>query len=269
MADVAIAEITATIQRLALLAYVDERTGLENRNALKQEMHAFASSPHAVMFVDLAGFKEINDKYSHEAGDAALRHVGTALLTLAKKHDAKVYRYGGDEFVTVVPVQRADVLADDAFASLSAMSFRYEEQTLTVGATLGLCVPSAPEHIELLIQRAEKACAVGKFDLHGAVTRWRPQLESIKLESHRKRCDRCKATTTVLHRVHPSSLHAPRDCGSCGASFATSVAAESWTTRTTRKIQDLSRRVQRAVRAGSRAFSDSDGIRPGQPTDQP
>jgi len=252
-----IPDITATIELLARLAYVDERTGLENRNALKQEMQSFAESPHAVMFVDLAGFKEINDRHSHEAGDAALRHVGSVLLTLAREQGAKAYRYGGDEFVAVVPTARADDFAGAAIAALTAMTFTFETHALTVGATLGFCVPSAPEHIDLLIKRAEKACAVGKYEGVGGVTRWAPALQSIELASNRKRSDACKATTTVVHRVEAASLQTPRACGSCGLAFTpASEAPDTCTARAARRLRELPRRLRRAARAAAAAFSE-------------
>ena len=90
---------------LAFHAYHDTLTGLPNRAYLMRELErALASSrdePLAVMFIDLDGFKSINDTLGHEAGDTFLRAVATSLRSSVRERDT-VSRFGGDEFVVVV-----------------------------------------------------------------------------------------------------------------------------------------------------------------------
>jgi diguanylate cyclase (GGDEF)-like protein len=84
----------------------DPLTGLANRALLDDRLeHALASSRRtneriAVLFIDLDGFKEINDKDGHEAGDRALRAAARRILAAVRPSDT-VARWGGDEFVLV------------------------------------------------------------------------------------------------------------------------------------------------------------------------
>lgn len=92
-------------RNLAFHAYHDTLTGLPNRAFLMQELEHALSGPGdeslAVMFIDLDGFKSINDTLGHEAGDTFLRAVATSLRSSVRDRDT-VSRFGGDEFVVVV-----------------------------------------------------------------------------------------------------------------------------------------------------------------------
>ena len=86
-------------------AYHDTLTGLPNRAFLMHELEEALKEPRdsmlAVMFIDLDGFKSINDTLGHEAGDTFLRAVATSLRSSVRERDT-VSRFGGDEFVVVV-----------------------------------------------------------------------------------------------------------------------------------------------------------------------
>ncbi|HEU0086488.1 MAG TPA: GGDEF domain-containing protein, partial [Pseudonocardiaceae bacterium] len=92
---------TVTAQALS-----DPLTGLPNRRALDQQLRQALSSPASlpcsVALVDLDGFKDVNDRYSHATGDEVLRAVAGALRS-ALRADDMVARYGGDEFVVLFP----------------------------------------------------------------------------------------------------------------------------------------------------------------------
>jgi len=90
---------------LAFHAYHDTLTGLPNRAYVMRELEQALAAPEtaslAVMFIDLDGFKAINDTLGHEAGDVFLRAVATSLRSSVRARDI-VSRFGGDEFVVVV-----------------------------------------------------------------------------------------------------------------------------------------------------------------------
>ena len=88
----------ALLQQMSL---TDALTGLRNRMALQQDFESYAGSAVTVMMLDVNAFKVINDTYGHEAGDRVLKETGTLLAdTFGKEY---CYRYGGDEFLVMVP----------------------------------------------------------------------------------------------------------------------------------------------------------------------
>jgi two-component system cell cycle response regulator len=87
-------------------AFQDPLTGLPNRRALDDRLEALAASPDnhplALALVDLDGFKEVNDQFSHAEGDDVLRVVASTVRDALRGGDM-VARYGGDEFVVLLP----------------------------------------------------------------------------------------------------------------------------------------------------------------------
>jgi diguanylate cyclase (GGDEF)-like protein len=103
-----VALLQRMVTRERRFAYHDELTGLPNRRLLldryKQAV-ALAARQHrlvALLFLDLDGFKAINDTYGHAAGDAILHQVGARLQASIRASDTAC-RYGGDEFVVLLP----------------------------------------------------------------------------------------------------------------------------------------------------------------------
>src|SRR5699024_4025486 len=84
----------------------DPLTGMPNRRALDEQLRNLASStsahPLAVALVDLDGFKDVNDRHSHAEGDDVLRVVASTLRDTLRSDDV-VSRYGGDEFIVLLP----------------------------------------------------------------------------------------------------------------------------------------------------------------------
>ena len=97
------------IEREYRAARIDELTGLLNRRAilevLREKVETSAESPPSVLFLDLDGFKGINDAHGHAAGDALLVEVARRLCTAVRSGDI-VGRLGGDEFLAICPTGR-------------------------------------------------------------------------------------------------------------------------------------------------------------------
>ncbi|HEX4010659.1 MAG TPA: EAL domain-containing protein [Solirubrobacteraceae bacterium] len=131
-------------------AITDHLTGLANRRRLFQALdalfeHATADRPPmALLFIDLNGFKRINDAFGHPVGDEILEQVG-ARFTRALRHDDLLARVGGDEFAAVL----VDADAPEALAAADRLSasltepFQLSAVTATIGASIGIAV--APE----------------------------------------------------------------------------------------------------------------------------
>ena len=141
----ALAESQAREQAASRLAAHDALTGLPNRRAFSQQyglvlqQHAREAHLLCVLFIDLDGFKTINDEMGHAAGDALLQVVGQRLAH-GMRHDDFVGRLGGDEFVCLLPnlQSRAQgrVLADKLVEAIGAPC-RVGGLTVRVGATVG------------------------------------------------------------------------------------------------------------------------------------
>ncbi len=110
---------------LARLALTDPLTGLYNRHALTEHIgqyrNANPASPVGIVYVDLDGFKRVNDTHGHSTGDAVLLHAGQLLAQTIEPPDS-AYRMGGDEFVVLcLDAANKDVkaLADTIRATLT------------------------------------------------------------------------------------------------------------------------------------------------------
>jgi len=124
---------------VAAQALQDPLTGLPNRRALDLRLREISTSangqPCAIALIDLDRFKAVNDARSHAAGDAVLRAVASSLRTALRAQDL-VVRYGGDEFVVVLPATTLPV----AQAVLTRATQAVAELPLDTGAGVTMSV---------------------------------------------------------------------------------------------------------------------------------
>ena len=129
-----VAELRAVNAQLAASSRTDHLTGLPNRRLLIEELESLigrsARSRTAVLvaFIDLDGFKAINDAHGHQSGDAFLRAIAERLTAVLRSGDM-LARLGGDEFVVIGP---GPALGQDASAAVAALGARLAD--CTVGA---------------------------------------------------------------------------------------------------------------------------------------
>ena len=117
-----------------------------------------ARGPHALFFVDLDGFKTVNDRFGHREGDALLVAVGAALQAAVRAEDA-VGRFGGDEFLVLAPVHDADGAHALALHMLAAVRGVAEHGPLAgvVSASIGYALaPGDARHPLNLLQLADE-----------------------------------------------------------------------------------------------------------------
>ncbi|WP_264064457.1 sensor domain-containing protein [Mycolicibacterium hippocampi] len=145
---------------LARMAVTDPLTGLNNRHALEEcvrhHRDTELGASVGIIFVDLDGFKEVNDAHGHMAGDAVLIEAATRLAAVVPA-PASVYRLGGDEFVVVVPSAESETVVSRLATLLGeAMDGRYEAAVVpvTLAASVGSTYGPAAE-IERLLRIAD------------------------------------------------------------------------------------------------------------------
>ena len=153
-------------EMLESLALNDPLTGLANRRLLAERMsmalvHARRSkSGMAVVYLDLDGFKQINDTLGHGAGDVLLQTVATRLLATVREEDT-VARPGGDEFIVALwDVSGTDGAATAASKMIEAVSQPYDLEGHSVNITTSAGVAIYPVHgedAETLMKSADLA----------------------------------------------------------------------------------------------------------------
>jgi diguanylate cyclase len=147
---------------LEALAYRDPLTGLWNRRAYDDRMHDLAdagSFPVAALMLDVDSFKGINDTHGHEAGDRALIGVGRAILQSIRPDDFAA-RFGGDEFVVLLPGLDGDGAEQLAERIRAAVESRTEEPAITVSvgvAELGEDTRATSLSVDGALYRAKEA----------------------------------------------------------------------------------------------------------------
>ena len=140
----AVEELRRSREALAHQAYHDPLTGLANRarfqERLRRALGGDRATRAAVLMVDLDGFKDVNDRLGHAAGDRLLTAVAERLLDATRGRDT-VARLGGDEFAILLEnvdrVRDAEIVAERVVRALGA-SFDMESTRAHVGASVGV-----------------------------------------------------------------------------------------------------------------------------------
>jgi diguanylate cyclase (GGDEF)-like protein/PAS domain S-box-containing protein len=177
-----------TSRQMSHLAQHDALTGLPNRLLLNDrlaEAIALAHRRHkplAVLFLDVDGFKAINDSLGHATADRVLQSVAARLSGALRQSDT-VCRYGGDEFVIVLPeIERSEDAAFVATKLLQAVARPHSVDAHDVTVTASVGVSLYPDHgwdAETLIAHADaamydaKRIGVGAYRLSSALSGWR------------------------------------------------------------------------------------------------
>jgi diguanylate cyclase (GGDEF)-like protein len=175
------------------LADRDGLTGLYNRRRMLELLDAAileaAGQPVGLLFIDLNGFKAINDEYGHSAGDKVLTIVATRVAARVRTGDF-VCRYGGDEFVVVlpsVPDAQAVMRVADTIRERVALPYWIEGKEHYLTAAIGASMyPHDGDTAEVLLHRADQAM----YRLKARLSRPMVSLGTLpQARPSRRRCD--------------------------------------------------------------------------------
>ncbi len=181
-------ELRIALDEVTRLSNIDALTGLMNRRALavQAEQAVQMAKRHsrclAVLIVDLDKFKQVNDVFGHQAGDAVLVAAARAMATALRKTDA-LARCGGEEFVAVLAEVERDAVREVAERCRQSIS-DIDVATLVPGmtgpqtASIGVALfPDHGEDFEALVARADKALYAAKAAGRNRVVMFEAQLE--------------------------------------------------------------------------------------------
>lgn len=153
------------------LNFVDDVTGLYNQRYLNilldQEIERFKRSniSFSVLFIDVDHFKLVNDKNGHMVGSQILKEIGAIIKKSVRAVDF-CFRYGGDEFLTVLTsttTEQATVVAERICKSVRETPFVINGNTVNVTLSIGVaCFPDHAQTKEKILQVADEAMYCGK-----------------------------------------------------------------------------------------------------------
>ncbi len=179
--------------RVEHLATHDPLTNLSNRRGLYEELseliyrsrrYNFSS---AVIYVDLDGFKHVNDHFGHEAGDRLLTQVAANFKGIVRQTDS-VARIGGDEFIvllTDIDSETTLITKIENLLTEASRPFDFKGHNIAVGASIGIALyPDHGDDVETLLHHADQAMYQAK---NQGKNTFRFFTEDINIKAHRQR----------------------------------------------------------------------------------
>ena len=185
---VEIADREESQARSQYLAYHDSLTGLGNRLLFKEQLEealkdvSVASHPLAVLFLDLDGFKAVNDTLGHSIGDLLLKSVAAKLRDILPRTD-RIARLGGDEFA-ILQISAAQPGSSIALAKkiieVVGQPNSIDGHDVTVGASVGIAVARPGDmNTENFLKSADLAMYSAKSDGRGTYRMFDPEMDAI------------------------------------------------------------------------------------------
>jgi diguanylate cyclase (GGDEF)-like protein len=170
LVDARTRELSEANQLLMELSYLDPLTGIANRRRFEERLllewkRALRSrSPLAMIMVDIDLFKDFNDTYGHQRGDACLKAVAAALADGLPRSGDSVARYGGEEFAVVLPLTAqagAVRVAEQLRQRVEALGLPHRSSTVarcvTISCGVAAMVPESDDGLHALVRIADEA----------------------------------------------------------------------------------------------------------------
>ena len=168
----ALRQLNITRDDLDRLAHTDPLTNLLNRRGFervaRRALDALTAvhGPAAVLMCDIDRFKSVNDQYGHEFGDVALRFVADILRPACERRGFVLARFGGEEFVVLMPGLEAEAAHDFAEMlrlSLSRQACVWRDLSVTLTISVGMAAAQYKEgQLGRLVERADTALYAAK-----------------------------------------------------------------------------------------------------------
>jgi diguanylate cyclase (GGDEF)-like protein len=160
------ADVNYGKEMFKVLSETDEMTGLLNKRSLSPMLHKATevaeqySQPLSVMMIDADNLKKVNDSYGHKAGDKLILTTASTIRDCLRTSDI-ICRYGGDEFVALLPQMSAIKAADTAERLRSAVentSFDVDGEKINTTVSIGVATyPDKVSNINYLMEKADEA----------------------------------------------------------------------------------------------------------------
>ena len=160
---------TDDLTKLYNRRYFDEALSFEWSRSVR--LH----TPISIIMFDIDDFKRINDQYGHLAGDQYLTATANTIKKVFKRETDIVARYGGDEFIVLIPntpLENVCMMAEKVQLEIEAFHLEFEGQTIqaTISSGAAICVPGPKENSRSLISKADKALYQSKTSGRNKVT---------------------------------------------------------------------------------------------------
>jgi diguanylate cyclase (GGDEF)-like protein len=161
---------------------IDELTGLNGKGGFNLRLRALASEanaahPLSLIFFDLDGFKKLNDTLGHEAGDKALAYTAAA-IRIAMSGAGEAFRWGGDEFVVLLPnhnLDRSSDVGEKIREEVERMFLDGKHADITT--SIGIAsIPETTSKVDDLVGLADRAMYSSKKNGKNRITRSNPDL---------------------------------------------------------------------------------------------
>lgn len=179
----ALVQLEDAHERLRETSQRDALTGLHNRSHFREAFESLLHRsrrqrrPLVLMMIDLDHFKQINDRYGHLIGDECLRWAAGLIAQVLIPHHALLARFGGEEFVAVLPDHDLDAgarVAEELRQRLTAQPCPSRSRDIPVTASIGVheIAPEADLGVEAALQFADQALYLAKADGRDCVRVW-------------------------------------------------------------------------------------------------
>ncbi|MEM1080671.1 MAG: diguanylate cyclase [Pseudomonadota bacterium] len=152
-----IADLWAKMIKYRTEARYDGLTGLFQRSAGREQINQALTEGTSLgaLFLDMNNLKPINDRFGHEAGDRALRHLSDVVKAVARPQDVAI-RWGGDEFLLIIQ-QTDDSRLQRVTAAMEQALANHADTQLNISASIGGALTQPGDDVDSLIDRADEA----------------------------------------------------------------------------------------------------------------